>query len=241
VTLSFEVLLVLGVIGFYVFDSAMLLYVNEMVFVETSGRWTFVCSGWRWQLKGKNLWLPNPFTPDYPVFRLCWSVLDQSERQEDMDAFRNFVNALMPLRYMVFVLLLLLIIGLPLVLFQFGTGLRLLLLVVAIYLIIAVMLIQIYRRRDVFELSGSAFAKLAFDSLACAPFAINMVRKITLHRSIVGDPIGFAQKAFGTDTFARLVNVLCSRVDDELELEDQESSRRNELQAYRNRLTSMVV
>lgn len=240
VTPSFEVLLVLGAIGFYLFDSAMLLYANELVFAETNGRWIFACPGSRWRLLGKNPYLPNPLTPDDPLFRVCWSVSEPSKRQEDQDALRHFIRALTPLRYMVFVLLMLLLIGLPLVLYRFGTGLGLFLLLGVIYLTITVMLIQTYRRREVLGLSGKVFAGLAFDSLACAPFALNMVRKITLRRSLVGDPISFAHKIFDADTFARLVNALCNRVDEELELEDEESSRCSELEAYRNRITGMV-
>lgn len=238
--LSFEVLLVLGTIGLYLFDSAMLLYTNELVFAETNGRWIFACPGSHWQLLGKNPYLPNPLTPDDLLFRVYWSASEPSEHRESQDVLQHFIRALTPLRYMVSVLLMLLLIGLPLVLFRFGTGLELLILLGAIYLIITVILVQTYRRREVLGLSGKAFAGLAFDSLACAPFALNIVRKITLQHSLVGDPISFAHKTFDADTFAKLVNSLCNRVDEEMELEDEESSRHSELEAYRKWITSMA-
>lgn len=244
---SFEVLLVLGTIGFYLVDSAMLLCDNELVFVETNGRWTFA-TGSSWQLLHKNPYFPNPLTPDNPLFRVCWSVSFISEYQEDQDALRNFISALAPLRYLVRALLVLLLIGLPLTVFWFGTGLGLILLFGVVYVFIVMMLVYTYLYREILGLSVKSFAMLAFDSLACAPFAINLVRKITLRRSLAGDPISFAHKNFDADTFARLVSALCDRVDEEilywdssLEFEVEEISLRNELETFRNRITGMVV
>ena len=59
-------------------------------------------------------------------------------------------------------------------------------------------------------------AMLAFDSLACAPFALNLVRKITLNRSLVGDPIFFAHQVLDADAFAQLVQALCHRVEENI-------------------------
>lgn len=241
-TLSFEILLVLGVAGFYLFDSAMLLYVNELVFAEKDGKWMFDRPESGWQMLGKNLYLPNPLTPDNPLFRTCWVVASEAnERQEDHEALRLFLSALNPLRYMTFGLFVLLLIGLPIVLLCFGTGLALLLLFGIIYCTISVMLAQIYRQREKLGLSGKTFAKLAFDSLACAPFALNLVRKITLHRPLVGDPICFAHQVLDAAAFAQLVQALCHRVDEEIEFEDEASPRYGVLKDFRNRIASMAL
>lgn len=233
-------MLALGVVGFYLFDSAMLLYANELVYAETNGKWVFAYPESRWQMLGKNLYLPNPLTPDSPLFRVCWFVSGSSELQEDQDALQHFIRTLNPLRHMTLGLLVLLLAGLPLVLFFFGTGAGLLILLGAVYFTISAMLIQTYRQREELGLPGKTFAKLAFDSLACAPFALNLVRKLTLRRSLVEDPISFAHQVFDDATFARLVSVLCNRVDEELEFEDEASSQYIALKDYRNRITSMA-
>lgn len=240
-TLPFEIMLVLGIVGFYLFDSAMLLYANELIFAENNGKWVFGRPESGWQMLGKNLYMPNPLTPDYPLFRACWVVASASnERQEDIEALRQFLNVLNPLRYMTFGLFALLLIWLPIVLLGFGTGLGLLLLLGVIYCTITVMLAQIYRQREELGLSGKTFAKLAFDSLACAPFALNLVRKITLNRSLVGDPICFAHQVLDADAFAQLVQALCHRVDEEIEFEDEASPRCGALKDFRNRIASMA-
>ncbi len=240
-TLSFDIMLILGIVGFYLFDSSMLLYVNELVFVEKNGKWVVYRPEWGWQMLGKNLYVPNPLTPDYSLFCACWVVSSApNEYQEDIDALRKFLNELNPLRYMTFSLFVLLLIWLPIVLLKFGTGLALLLFIGVIYCIISIMLAQIFRQREKLGLSGRTFAKLAFDSLACAPFALNLVRKITLHRSLVGDPICFANQVLDSDAFSQLVQALCDRVNEEIEFEDEASPRYSELKDFRNRIVSMT-
>jgi hypothetical protein len=238
--LSFELLLVMGVVGFYLFDSAMLLYTNELIFSEINGKWFFSSPEAHAQILKKYLYLPNPLTPDKPIFRVFWSVSEPNERQQDKETLQNFLLTLKPSRHMTYCLFLLLFIVLPVVVFVFGSGLELLLLIVAIYLTISAMLIQVYRQRKMLELTGKTIVKLAFDSLMCAPFALNLLRKITLHRSLTGDPIDFAHQTFDAATFARLVQVLCHQVDKRIQFEDEESSQYSAFKEYRNRITSMV-
>ncbi len=234
-------MLVLGISGFYLFDSAMLLYANELVFVKQDGEWTFGRPGSGWEMLRKFIYLPNPLTPDYPLFRVCWVISSApNEHQEDMEALQQFLNILSPLRYMTFSLFVLLLIGLPVVVLGFGTGLVLLLLLGVIYCVISVMLALIYRQREKLGLSVKSFAKLAFDSFACAPFALNLVRKITLRRSLMGDPICFAYKALDADAFVNLVQALCHRVDEEIEFEDEASPRCSALKDFRNKIESMA-
>lgn len=234
-------MLVLGIVGFYLFDSAMLLYVNELVFVEKNGKWMFSHPETGWQMLGKYLYIPSPLTPDCPLFRSYWVVSSApNEHQEDIKTLRQFLNELHPLRYMTFILFVLLLIWLPIVLWWFGTGLELLLLLGVIYCTIFVMLAHTYRHRDKLGLSGKAFVKLAFDSIACAPFALNLVRKITLRRSLAGDTISFAHQVLDADAFVQLVQALCHQVDEDIEFEDKESPRYIALKDFRNRIASMA-
>jgi len=46
-------MLVLGIAGFYLFDSAMLLYANELVFVKQDGEWSFGRPESGWQMLKK--------------------------------------------------------------------------------------------------------------------------------------------------------------------------------------------
>ncbi|POZ50422.1 hypothetical protein [Methylovulum psychrotolerans] len=236
-TLSFEVLLFLGVVGFYLSDSIMLLYANEWVFSQTHGKWAFALPQTNWQLLRKHLYWPNPFTPARPLFRVFWSAADS--RPHDPVAFRHFLSALKRLRYPLYSLLVLQLVGLPAVLFGLGANLGLLILFGAVYLNIAVLSVQVYRYRAALGLSKKGVAKLAFDSLACPPLALNLLRKISLQSCFIGDPVAFAHQSFDPITFEQLRKSLCQQVDKAMRFEDEASPKYAQLQAYHNRIMEM--
>lgn len=240
-TLSFEVLLVLGVLGFYVFDSAMLFFSNEFAYIQSKGKWLFAYPGSCCQILGRNLYIPNPLTPARPLFRLCWFDSVTNEQQEDYEALQQFVDALKPLRYFTMVLFALLIVGLPVMIYMNGSDWALIFLFSLIYITVGGMLIQIYLQRKELSLPTKTFVKFAFDSLLCVPFSLNVLRKITMHRIFVGDPIKLAQKLFDETDFIQLVNVICNRIDEELEYEEKESARYEMLNHYKMQIMGMIA
>ena len=86
-TVSFEILMVAGIVAFYIADSAMLLYVNEYILVQHRGSLRFDFPSLRSQVAGRFLYIPNPFRPDLMLFRGAWSETNPSE-QTDCPDFR---------------------------------------------------------------------------------------------------------------------------------------------------------
>jgi hypothetical protein len=234
----FEVLLPLGAIGLYVFDSVLWLYSNEIVFLRRRN-WDLI-TGSGILIAGRRLHLPNPLTPATPPFRVRWSQNDPRQGEEDPAELDRFVAALRPIQYLV-VALLVLLTALPLELLWLGTGPGLLVLFAAFYLVIGTALSYIFIRRRELQISGGAFLSLAFDSLACAPFSINLVRKISLRRSLVGNPIALARRTFEPTAFARLIQSVCARIVEEQRREHGQTQRWNELETYRQELLSMLT
>lgn len=239
--LSFEALLVLGIFGFYVYDSAMLLYFNELTFVKSLRRWAFSCSLSRWRIGGKIPYLPNPLAPWNPLFRLTWSSNDQPLHLGSGEGLTRLIEAVRPVGYFVAVLLAEMLVGLPLVIFKFGTGVEFLITLAVIYLTIIGMLGMVYFKRDSLGLSGKAFASIVFDSIACPPFAINMVRKISLRYVVRLNPVEFALQHFEKEQFCLLASAIQARLDEELELVDVDSPLGETLKAYRNRLSELTA
>jgi hypothetical protein len=235
---GFEVLLPLGAIGLYLFDSILLLYSNEVLLLRRMGRWSFAMSS-TLLLAGRRLCFVNPLAPAIPQFRVRWSERDTRREQESEDRLSAFFRALRPVQYMVTALWLLLL-ALPAELFVFGTGLELLALMAAFYFIILVALGYIYARREALSVSARSFAALAFDSLACAPFAINLVRKLSMRRSLLGNPIGFARRTFDPETFSALVSAVSSRIAEEQLREFGQTPRWLELENYRKELAALI-
>ena len=138
------------------------------------------------------------------------------------------------------VLMTLLIFVLPVVMFRFGTRFEFLFVLLLIYLTIVTMLVLVYRKRERLGLDNKAFASLAFDSLACAPFAINLLRKISLRYTLCNNPVEFAAKRLEQKSFVQLVESLDKKISEELEHEKEGSPRSIELMHYRGKLLEMT-
>ncbi len=201
---SFEVWLPLGALALYLFDSTQWLYANELIFLHGGGKWRCAQIP-AFLVSGRRVYFPNPLAPATPLFKVRWSESDQRHELEDARELGRFFQALRPVQYLVNTLLVILLV-LPVELLLYGTGVELLVVMALFYLVILVALVVIYRRRGELRLTGRAFAALCFDALACAPFAINLVRKLALRRSLAGNPIAFATEAFepaGVGQFGR--------------------------------------
>jgi hypothetical protein len=235
----FEVLLPLGAIGLFLFDSTLLLYSNELLFAQRAGRWSFAVSS-DLLLAGRRVCFLNPFTPGTPQFRVRWSEADTRQEQESREELDAFLAALRPLQYLVVVLWVLLL-ALPVELFLLGTGVELLALMAAFYGVVLAALGYIYARRHELRVPGKSFLALCFDSLACAPFAINLVSKLALRRSLAGNPIDFARRTFEPATFSTLIQAVCRRVSDEQQREYGQTPKWGELEAYRKELIAMAA
>ena len=235
---AFEVLLPLGAIGLYLFDSTLLLYSNELMFVRRRSRWGFAESS-ALLLAGRRIYVPNPLAPGTPQFRVRWSDADSRQEQEEAGELEIFFTALRPVQYLVIALLIIML-ALPLELLVFGTGVELLLVMAAFYVVTLASLGYIFARRRELRLSGRAFAALCFDTLACAPFAINLVRKLALRRALVGNPIAFAARTFEPAALSSLIRAVDTRVRAEQRREPGQTPRWSELESYRRQLAAMA-
>lgn len=234
---SFEVWLPVGAFALYLFDSSLWLYANELIFLRYGRGWAFAQS-LPLVVAGNRVYLPNPLAPGIPAFKVRWSESDPRQQREDSAQLERFFRALRPVQYLVSVLLVLLC-AMPVILVIYGTDVQLLALVALFYCVILATLVYIFTRRQELRLSGRAFASLCFDSLACAPFAINLVRKLALRRPLVGNPIAFAGDTFEPAVFDRLVDAVAGRVAADLLREDELTARRQELEAFRDKLRAM--
>jgi hypothetical protein len=234
---SFEVWLPLGALALYLFDSTQWLYANELIFLHGGGKWRCAQIP-AFLVSGRRVYLPNPLGPATLLFKVRWSESDQRHELEDARELGRFFQALRPVQYLVNALLVILLV-LPVELLLYGTGVELLVVMALFYLVILVALVVIYLRRGELRLTGRAFAALCFDALACAPFAINLVRKLALRRSLAGNPIAFATEAFEPPALASLVDVVTARVKEDQLREDSHSPRWEVLEAYRQKLNAL--
>lgn len=200
--ITFEVMLPLGAVAFYLFDSALLLFGNEFAFERRGSRWKS-SPGSAFQFGGRRIFLPNPLAPGALLFRVDW----QARKQPGADAALDFVELarlLRPLRVIVLAQAFLLVVLLAPVSIVLGSGSMLLLLFVAYYLLSLASIATLVLRRSGLKVSGRECCVHAFEILACAPFALNIVRKLTLRRSRELPWLDIARREFRTADRDRL-------------------------------------
>lgn len=180
-TLGPEAALAFCAIGLYAFDAVVLLRVDAMVLVQDcNGAWwpRFGLQGWR--LGGREPWLPNLFRPAQAMVRVQWDVeapipsRGLHAGQAALPQPRPWLGRACLTQWG------LICVALPACLLIYPSHNTLAGIAVAIYATTLSTLAKLYRQRASIGLSDRSFAGLAFESLACPPFAINQGRKLGL-------------------------------------------------------------
>jgi hypothetical protein len=226
-------LLMGGVVALYLYDSALLLYHNEIVVVSQGGGCR-ISGGSTFELGGRHVFLPHALCPHQPLFRLSWpeqGVVDASAKPVRC---RRTLVALSVIAPWMTLLLTLFVFGLPCVVFASNGAAALLAWIVAVYAAIAATMMHVYRYRKALNLSGRAVAAIALDAMLCAPFALNIVRKIGLRQRLDVDLRTLAAAVLPAPAVQDLADVLGRRIKISLEFVEPESEAAHALHAYLN-------
>ncbi len=234
--LDAETLIGPALAALYLKDGLLMLERDEAVLVRGwRGRWRAGFGPRDWRLGGRAPWLCNPFKPQQPVLRLRWNAAAGAAPARP-DAPAGVPDELLALGPWVGVIWLLLFVGLPIA-FYARLGLPMLLAVLAeLYVAIAIALVLVYRRRDALGLSRRAFGVLAFEVLACAPYAANLVRRLSLPRRVDEDLAAASDRLLKGAALAEMRAECARRIDHELEAIDADSPRARALRDARERL-----
>jgi hypothetical protein len=225
----------LGAIAFYLYDSLLWLYGDELVLIRRARRWDHAAGSDRLLFR-RRLYLPNPLTPQRPLWRACWSDFSRRDRFTDLSALASLVQTLRPLRALVTLLWWLIVVALPVAVVSGARPIILLALFAAVYSVAAIAVAWLWRQRATLGLSARSCRALSFDALACPPFAINLVRKISLLTTLRGELLTQARGAFDASALASLRATLIRRVNELLAVEAVGSVRHTALTAYHSEL-----
>jgi len=202
-----ELWLPVGAAAFYLYDSCILLWHNELVFLR--GRDWQVSGGSELRLAGRRIFMPNPLLPARPQFVVRWSVADKrAAGQADDPALLPALRA----PGVIVQLQLVLLLALPIVSWTLGAGIVMLGLFALFYLLTLLALALLWPRRARCGLQPRAFWMLALDALACAPFAVNLVRKVAMRHGLAGDPLRFAACAMDARTRDAIALIIAARL-----------------------------
>jgi len=234
--LEYEVLLMGSVIGLYLYDSSVLLYANEGVLIPGGKqRWHVGFGSDKARILGRELFVPNPLFLHRPMFRLSWQFEGRgSVLGRDWTTRRDAFRPLVPL---VWVMAIALFVFLPAGLFT-RLGERVVLsAILMLYLSIVLALVWLWIHRARFELSRRRLAGLSFESLACSPFALNLIRKISLGIPVREDLVSAARRLQGSDGWDSTRTEMIARLNEEIVGEEIDSERARALTEHRTILS----
>jgi len=97
-------------------------------------------------------------------------------------------------------------------------------------------LVWVWLNRTKFNLSNKRFASLAFESLICPPFALNIVRHLSLNIPVSENLVTAAQRLQQAESWNKTRLSLLARLDSEINGEEPESERFKLLLEYRQSL-----
>lgn len=238
-----EVLLMTVAVGIYLYDAVLLLYRNEAVLYPVrTGKYSVSFSpGWG-QLLGKSVYLPNPLMPHKPLYRLSWQAGPVSEslstHQPVWEEISKSLATLAPYIWAMFIALFVL---LPVGLFTRLGNAVLFAAVAMLYLNALMVLILLFMDRHQLGITGKRFAAIAFESLVCIPCALNLVRKISLAVPVQEDLLSAGKRLLSPDEYRLVVETVAAQVTEDLAMEEVQSDRHQELEAYRTRITKEAL
>jgi hypothetical protein len=221
--------LLAGVVAMYVYDAVQLLYHNEVVFHEgRDGRWTFSV-GSDFQLGGRHVFLPPMLAPTRALLRLRWSSSKAPEAALPLHGLRAWRAATATCAWPV-LLIACLFAAMPAVVFSPIPVI--LAWMAALYLAILSAVLRVWRVRRAAGLSRKEAASITSDAVLCAPYALNVIRKQGVRAGDRFELVAVAHALLDAAERERLARAIQARLTLQMDLEDLESERHAQLQAY---------
>lgn len=230
--LSDELLLMLLIAGLYLYDSGLLLFCNEGILVPAAKGWKIQFGLREPRIAGKELYLPAPWLLHRPMYRLSWRFEggNVQDHAAEGDAMRNAPPILVLLVWSIAMVLFVL---LPLGFFT-SLGSRILIAAAGLlYLSIILALVYLLACRETMKLTRKQIGKLAFEYLICPPFALNLIRAVSLSQPPGEDLISAARRLQTAEAWKLTRGQLLLRLDEEIEMEIEGTQRMAGLKNHR--------
>lgn len=205
-------------VGLYLYDSAILMFSNEALLIpRAKDHWLVGFGSNRTTFKGKGIYIPNPFFPVQPLFKLMWNFEGEAKGfVRPWIANRAGYGRLAPLVWSLAVLTFIL---LPLVLFKRLGDTLILLNFGLIYANVLFIMLALWLNRERFELTHRALVAMSLDLLVCPPFALNIIRRLSLRVNVTEDLIHAAQRLQTPIDWEATKAEVVTRLDDEIACE----------------------
>lgn len=211
-------------VGLYIFDSVLLLHSNEGVLIAGNAKnWRSGFGSKNTTFAGKELYIPNMLRPATPIFRLNWQYEASSSGLGT--GWESCIETLRWFRVPIWLLFSMSFVILPIALFgHYGDSL-LLIVFSLIYLCVASIVVLLYLAKKSLTISSREFWFSAFDLVICPPFAINVIRRLSLRQHVNEDFVAAACRLQKVAHWRETEIELRNRLIDEVNCEDGDTPR----------------
>jgi hypothetical protein len=210
--------LILGAI-LYLTDLARLLHANEVLFVgRASGAWAALTPASGLRFNRKHAVFPRPYDPTAITIRMMWPS-DRAPKKNYRKNLESQIEQLFVPRHFCALLLPEIFLGIPIAYSVLGNSPITLAILAVIYLQILFLVIWLFFSRRKLQLTWKTCLLLAFESLVCIPYAINMHRKIAekLVPADVTDALGASEQFLSEDQQLELKRYIQTAVSTQIE------------------------
>jgi len=210
--------LILGAV-LYLTDLARLLHANEVLFVgRAGGTWSALTPANGLRFNRKHAIFARPYDPAAVTIRMMWPS-DKTPEKEYRETLESRLQQLFVLRHFCTLLLPEIFLGIPIAYSVLGNSVITLAILAVIYLQILFVVIWLFFKRKEFQLTWKTCLLLAFESLVCIPYAINLHRKIAekLVPTSGGDALGASKHLLGDEQQIELKRYIQTAVSTQIE------------------------
>jgi len=189
------------------------------MFPLRGGKWRLQFGSAKFQWCSQEIMLPNPLAPHRPLYRLTWTAgadgATQSPAPPPPDVDYGWLPVLVwTMAFALFALL-------PLGLFSRWGDLVIVAALLTFYGAAITALAVLWPQRHRYQCNTKQFVHLAFESLTCPPFALNLIRHLSLGRTQTADLVVAARAWQTADDWQGTRTVLSGRLQDELQWLDE--------------------
>lgn len=207
--LPLEILIVIGIVGFYIYDSTHLYFYNEFNIQKgLNASFKSQLISRKFNFSRQYLVIPNLLLSHQLLYKCAWrfknihSAIDQNE----IEHIRKISLTLKPLQIINFIIFLLTLGILPLLLIYKAGYLAISITLMMIYGLNLFSIFFVMIKRKILQLSWLKTIQLLLDVLLCPPFAVNLLRKISLNYQIKTEGILFASQILDQKHYQQLLD-----------------------------------
>lgn len=233
--MSAELEIVVLIAALYLSECALLLCANEAIIECKVDGYRVHFPSERANVRGRLLFFLSPLLPTRAALRVAWSTSTlppiETNSQDEFSARLVILAALQPLVPFVVVIsgLVLLCIPAALIILEVRQVMFPLLLM---YIAIAALLVRLWTLRSQIVLTEGKFALVAFQCLACPPYAPNLLRRLSMTTPIRTDLLLIAKTHLAASERRNVYSEIATRVQERMATYEPASTEYIELATY---------